>query len=362
MPEGPELTRTPGLGPARRKLKVWRLLLSLLVVGLAFLFMGRSLYKNWRQVSQYFTTLHFKWALLPIPFLLYAFSFLIMAYAWKEVLVVMGEKIRLGRASWVVIYSQFGKYLPGKVWAVMGRVYLAREDGIEERHSAVSVIIETVYLFLTSLVLFAVSLLFYESLPAKAYWLLAFIPVVLVWVYPPWFNRMVNFLLKRLSQKPVAFNPTLGQACKLMLIYAACWIVQGLGLYVLTLSFYPLPLRTLPIFPGAYSVSWILGILVLIAPGGLGVREGVFALLLNPVIPGALNVVASLLSRIWITVSELLLLGSIFLIQRLLNHREHREHGEPGVSDSDSSVTSVSSVVGDSEADRRKDGKEPGNR
>ena len=56
---------------------------------------------------------------------------------------------------------------------------------------------------------------------------------------------------------------------------------------------------------------------MLIAPGGLGVREGIFALLLNPILPGALNIVASLLSRIWITVSELLLFGSIFLIERM---------------------------------------------
>ena len=298
-------------------MKLWRTLLSILLVGAAFFFMGRSLYRNWSQVQGYFATLHFKWALLPVPFALYALSFLILAIAWKEVLAVLGEKVRLGRAAWIVIYSQFGKYVPGKVWAVMGRVYLAKEDGIEERHSAVSVVIETVYLFLTSLMLFAFSLFFYRGLSAKAYWLLAFIPVTVVWLYPPWFNRIVNFALVRLRQKPVAFNPSLSQTVRRGLIYLACWLAQGFGLYFLTLSFYPVGLRALAVFPGAYSVSWILGLLVLIAPGGLGVREGIFALLLNPILPGALNIVASLLSRIWITVSELLLFGSIFLIERL---------------------------------------------
>jgi uncharacterized membrane protein YbhN (UPF0104 family) len=308
--------------------KVLRMLVSLLIVGLAFFFLGRSLYKNWTQIRNYFSTLHFRWVILPLPFLLYALSFLIVAVGWKEVLAVLGERIRLGRASWIVIYSQFGKYLPGKVWAVLGRVYLARQDGIQERHSAVSMIIETIYLFMTSLVLFAFSLFFYRGLPTKAYLFLALVPLTLVWIYPPWFNLIVNFLLKRIRQKPVEFRPTVRQAAKLMLIYLVVWLVQSLGFYFLILSFHSIDARAAAILPGAYSLSWILGVVVLVAPGGLGVREGVFALLLGPVIPGALNVVASLLSRLWITVSELLLLGSIFLIQKL----------------------------------RRKDGKEPGNR
>ena len=101
-------------------MKLWRTLLAILVIGAAFFFMGRSLYRNWSQVQGYFATLHFKWALLPVPFALYALSFLILAIAWKEVLAVLGEKIRLGRAAWIVIYSQFGstcRAKSGRSWA-----------------------------------------------------------------------------------------------------------------------------------------------------------------------------------------------------------------------------------------------------
>jgi uncharacterized membrane protein YbhN (UPF0104 family) len=316
----------PRLPGGRRTPRLLRALVSIIIVGLAFFFLGRSLYKNWTQIRNYFATLHFRWAILPLPFLLYALSFLIVAVGWKEVLAILGERIRLGRASWIVIYSQFGKYLPGKVWAVLGRVYLARQDGIQERHSAVSMIIETIYLFMTSLVLFALSLFFYRRLPTKAYLLLVLVPLTLVWIYPPWFNAIVNFLLKRIRQKPVEFKPSARQAAKLMLIYLVVWLVQSLGFYFLILSFHSMDWRAVAVLPGAYSLSWILGVVVLVAPGGLGVREGVFALLLGPVIPGALNVVASLLSRIWITLSELLLLGSIFLIERF----RRRDGKEPG--------------------------------
>lgn len=279
--------------------------------------MGRSLYHNWGALKLQIAALHFNLWLLPLPFLCFALGFVVTPLAWTLILSYFGEKLTLRKSIQIIAYSQFGKYLPGKVWVALGRMYLAREVGIQERHSVLSVIIETAYLLISALALFVFSLLFYPGLLAKTYLLLILIPVTLVALYPPIFNRIVNFLLARIGQKPVLFRISPIQALALFLIYLFSWFMQGLGLYFLTLSFYPIGIKALLILPGAFSLSWIIGFVVFFAPGGLGVREGLFALLLEPVLPGAFNVIISLLSRVWVTISEILVFLAVLIFARL---------------------------------------------
>jgi hypothetical protein len=71
------------------------------------------------------------------------------------------------------------------------------------------------------------------------------------------------------------------------------------------------------VLPGAFAVSWIIGMVAVFAPAGLGVREGLFALLVDPILKGSLNIIVSLLSRIWITLSEILCFLVVFLLLKL---------------------------------------------
>jgi glycosyltransferase 2 family protein len=304
------------MNPARKG-GPWRTIASVVLVAAIFFFMGRSLYHNWHAVQGELANLHFRWYLLPLPFACFAGAFVVGAYAWKLILSYFGERISLQRACQIVAYSQFGKYVPGKVWVALGRMYLAREAGVAERHTALSLIIETSYLLISALGLFVFSLIFYPGLLAKTWLLLVLIPVTLVAIYPPVFNRIVNFLLARVKQRPVEFRIRLDQAAVLFAFYCVSWFGQGLGLYFLTLSFYPVKLAALLVFPGAFSLSWILGFIVIIAPGGLGVREGLFAVLIEPIVTGAMNIIVSLLSRLWISVSEILVFLFIFAFMRL---------------------------------------------
>lgn len=56
------------------------------------------------------------------------------------------------------------------------------------------------------------------------------------------------------------------------------------------------------------------GFVVIIAPSGLGVREGMMSLMLSSFIVTPLAIAISFLSRVWITVFELIMLfiGAIF--------------------------------------------------
>ena len=52
------------------------------------------------------------------------------------------------------------------------------------------------------------------------------------------------------------------------------------------------------------------------APSGLGVREGVLALFLAPVMPNSVALVVSVATRLWLTVAELAAAGIAYSLVR----------------------------------------------
>ncbi|HIE28083.1 TPA: methyltransferase domain-containing protein, partial [Candidatus Poribacteria bacterium] len=78
-------------------------------------------------------------------------------------------------------------------------------------------------------------------------------------------------------------------------------------LFVKSLS--PLSWIKFPAMMGAYALAWTVGFLSVITPSGLGVREGILSLLLAVYMPTATATLVALLSRIWSTMAELVLVG-----------------------------------------------------
>jgi uncharacterized membrane protein YbhN (UPF0104 family) len=56
-----------------------------------------------------------------------------------------------------------------------------------------------------------------------------------------------------------------------------------------------------------------LGLITIFAPGGLGVREGALVYLLSLVMAAPVAVVISILTRIWMTLIEIGLVGMVYL-------------------------------------------------
>jgi uncharacterized membrane protein YbhN (UPF0104 family) len=57
-----------------------------------------------------------------------------------------------------------------------------------------------------------------------------------------------------------------------------------------------------------------LGLIAVFAPMGLGVREGILVYFLSYLMPSAVAVVISILTRLWMTFIEIGLIGMIYLV------------------------------------------------
>jgi uncharacterized membrane protein YbhN (UPF0104 family) len=79
---------------------------------------------------------------------------------------------------------------------------------------------------------------------------------------------------------------------------------------------------------GALAISSTLGLIAIFAPSGLGVREGALVYILSFMMATPVAVIISILTRVWITLIEIGLIGMVYLIGQLQQGKKRKAHGE----------------------------------
>jgi hypothetical protein len=137
-----------------------------------------------------------------------------------------------------------------------------------------------------------------------ALWLLLAISVggVLLLFWPPVLNRVLAVALPAAGRQTAPPMRELGFG---IVANLAAWFGYGMALWLLARGLLPdVGLRLLPAV-AVFTASYLAGFLALLVPGGIGVREGVFILMLQgPIGIGAATALA-LASRVLLTITEL---------------------------------------------------------
>jgi hypothetical protein len=92
-------------------------------------------------------------------------------------------------------------------------------------------------------------------------------------------------------------------------LYTAAYIPLTLGLYYFAKCFTAIPFSHAPWLAGSLGCALALGILAIIVPSGLGVREGAFTFSLQYFISADIAIVFAIATRILMTIAELLCAG-----------------------------------------------------
>jgi uncharacterized membrane protein YbhN (UPF0104 family) len=276
------------------------------ILAVVFFFLGRSLLRNWRQIP--FEQLEFNCRYLVLSAACVSAYFLCCALGWQRSLSVYGCKLKLVHSLEIIATSQLGKYVPGKVWFALSRMYLARLLGVPERVSLVSMILETVFLLMTGgmIAVLAAGTPWIESLPARVLLAILVVLVGFVVIHPRVFGRGVCFLMRRLKKESVEMKLTYGGMLTLLVVYCMCWLFSGLGFFLLVRSFFDLRAGDWFLFVGVFAAAWIVGFLSVVTPSGLGIREAVMTFLLSFSMPLSMAIVVSLVARVWATLAELI--------------------------------------------------------
>ena len=289
---------------ADRRIRAIQWLLGITIVGLAL----RSLVRNWDQLRAQ----PLDWSIEPGWLILSAMVVWLMygllIAAWRIMLTGWGRGLDFWSAARIWTVSSLGKYLPGKVWAVAGMAVMAQRAGVGAGPATASAIILQVLAIGTGA---AVAALTGWSSLRSAYpgaeggllvLLLVSLLAVGVLLRPDWVRRLVRISAPDVS---VSLTPPARAVAFGLVANTIAWIGYGGALWLLARGL--LPGAALGLMPAiaVFTASYLAGFLALFAPGGIGVREGVFILMLQgPLGIGAATALA-VASRVLLTITEL---------------------------------------------------------
>ena len=287
------------------------------VVITIFFFLGRMVWENWIQVKE----APFTFGVLPLLFstLIFAFSYFIQVWAWY--LITLKLKIALTPSetlkSW--FYSQLGKYLPGKIWILLGRVYYYETRGRSRKSISVAVYFEMVTVILAGGLIFLAALIFFKEIwPfyswGQSAWLVLLFLIGILSLQPRVFQKILNWLLIQFKKEPISLIISYSDILWILFVCIIAWLFGGIGFYFFVDSVYPVVPQYILFLTGALAISSTLGLIAIFAPSGLGVREGALVYLLSFIMPGSVAVIISILTRIWMTLIEIGLIGVIYLL------------------------------------------------
>ena len=212
--------------------------------------------------------------------------------------------------------ANLAKYLPGNVMHFAGRQLLAARCGWPQAGTAAASLLEVGFLVLLPALLAGLALATTGdvALLGLSGWLgLVLVAAALGLTLALFGGRMARRLpppLARLLARLTLPNPSA------VLPAALYFSLFFIGMTLMTWWLYStvsgtVEIAALPLLAGAFLASWLLGFVIPGAPGGIGVREGTFALLGGLLLPGNESlVIVALAMRVVTLAGE----GLLFLL------------------------------------------------
>ncbi|MEV4562653.1 lysylphosphatidylglycerol synthase transmembrane domain-containing protein [Nonomuraea sp. NPDC049419] len=288
--------------------RLLRLLLALVALG----FLGYGLAANWEETTGALARMS-PWAVLGAfgSVLLGQFFMLV---AWREILAGLGTRVPVRVAGRIMFVGQLGKYIPGAVWAYAAMMDLGRDHGSPPRRTFATISLGLVINLGVAISIAAATLGTLEAV-RQAWYLVLLVPVIIVCLHPKVLAWGLNLALRIARREPLE-SVLPGRTVLVAVGWTALgWLVYGLHIWLVAGSaIHGADLYV--IATGAYAFAWATGILIVVVPAGVGVREGALVLVLGPVIGTPAALAVAIVSRVAFTLADAALAGLFVLLGR----------------------------------------------
>jgi hypothetical protein len=272
------------------------------VAALAFLLLAVS--RQREELRAYEWSFDVRW--LALSFALLLCGLLGSAIIWKRVLVAFDHDVELRPLTRIWFVSGLGRYIPGKVWQLVGVADMARALGIDAVTSITSLALYMMYATVTAL------LLGVYLMPADAIAGLetplrvarGAAPAALLLLHPALVRAALRLGGRLLRSEMRPWRGGVADSTALLLMCVLQWLVYGTAFYAFTASLSDAPLALLPHLTASFALSFVAGYVVFFAPAGLGAKEGALALLLSGVMPLGVAAAVSIGARLWTVAGE----------------------------------------------------------
>jgi len=302
--------------------KLVKQLISFIIVGGIFFFLGRYIYLNWVEIKNFEWNIDYLMLILSLFIL--CIPFIMMAFGWYMILRILNCMTNPLQCCRIYTISQLARYIPGKIFMFVGRIVLAERMGVKKGISTISVFFEAI--LSTSGAFFAILLLYGFSSKIKIEWFNPMkIGILLVSVLLMLNPILIKFILRKIYQMRYGSEvdlPSIDFKYHIIVLlcfyYIIIWILVGTSFYLLVSSFFGPSINLKVVFDISciFLISWLVGFLSFLAPGGIGVREGILSIGLGQFLPLYLVSVIAIISRIWFTIGELSVVIIVYLIPK----------------------------------------------
>ncbi len=309
----------------KRALRIARRFAGPVFIVVVAVFLGRALYSGLSEARDY--EWRFDLFYLTLSVVLIFLYYLQQWGGWRLIMRSFGDPMRRSESMVVWYSSILGRYVPGSVAMVAGRIGMCRRHGIPGSTTFASLVYENALILISSLILAAASVPFWPPFPYERYALLLTVlaPIGLIFLHPAIFGRLANAGLRRFKRNPLKATLPFGRVLLLIPYYVGGWLILGLSFSALAASIAPVGAGDLALLIGGYAFAWEVGFLALVTPSGLGVKEGVLYVILRLVFPAPISAALVVLSRLWQTLAELACAAAVWVFARTRGVLETRK-------------------------------------
>ena len=142
-----------------------------------------------------------------------------------------------------------------------------------------------------------------------------------VLIHPSIIQYALKLISKLTKRQIMTLNLKYRQLLLILLFHICTGFAQCIGFFFLLRSMYFVSTALILPISGIYMLSYLIGFLSFVTPGGLGVKEGALSVLLTMYIPASFAIIIALISRLWTLIPEILfLLVSLIFLRKDFKH------------------------------------------
>jgi uncharacterized membrane protein YbhN (UPF0104 family) len=307
----------PPRPPSRRKRALDVARYVVLVAVLAAV--AYTLWRNWPEVSRELGRL--SWTAVLASFAVGLAPPVLTMLGWRVLLSDLGTTLALPPAASVFLVGQLGKYLPGSVWTVVMQTEMGHRLHVPRRRMAVVGVIMLGLSVLGGAVVAVPAIpvfLSRDETGVSPWWGVAGVVLALVALWPPLLNAVIRRGLRLLRREPLEHELSGGAVLRCMAWIIGAWVFSGISVFVLARSLATdAPAGTLLyVCICVYALASVLGMLAILLPAGIGLRDAVLGIGLATVMTPAAAAAVVVVARFLAVVVDVLVAGVAWLWAR----------------------------------------------
>lgn len=251
-------------------------------------------------------------------------GFFASTFGWKRILNAHGIPSRVRDSVVSHGLSVFAKYIPGKVWVILGRASKISISGFSLKTTSFASLKEQlIYLWLGLL-----QALLYLVVSESQVELLLLVVLLIIGLtlfnFSGWFRRIISFFYKKIFKKELEIPVVkTKEVLSVIGIIAFYWLLWDIAFWLFIRStFSDVHFIVSFIFP--LSIS--LGLIAVIIPGGFGIREGLIVVGLTSFgIPLELATTISIAARLWFISGEVFIFLLALALEKFGLRKKNRK-------------------------------------